>query len=45
MQKSTTMVVPPVSVALVPHSKSSDDTLPMNPSSRWVCGSMPPGIT
>ena len=33
------------SAALVPHSKSSLDTLPMNGSSRWVCGSMPPGMT
>ena len=34
----------PKSAALVPHLKSSADTLPMNDSSRWMCGSMPPGI-
>src|SRR5215208_2997619 len=45
MQKSTIMVVPPDSAALVPHSKSSADTVPMNISSIWVCGSIPPGIT
>jgi hypothetical protein len=37
-------VVPPDSAPLVPHSKSSADTVPMNASSRWVCGSMPPGM-
>ncbi len=45
MQKSTTMVVPPDSAALVPLSKSSAVTVPMNGNSRWVCGSMPPGMT
>ena len=44
-QKSTTIVVPPVSAAFVPDSKSSAVTVPMNGISRWVCGSMPPGIT
>ena len=45
MQKSTTIVVPPASAALVPHSKSSAVTVPMNMNSRWVCGSIPPGMT
>ena len=45
MQKSTIMVVPPESAALVPHSKSSAVTMPMNMSSIWVWGSMPPGST
>src|SRR5215213_6229635 len=45
MQKSTIVVVPPESAALVPHSKSSADTVPMKRSSMWVCGSIPPGMT
>src|ERR1700692_2171487 len=43
MQKSTIMVVPPATAALVPHSKSSAETVPMKSSSMCVCGSMPPG--
>src|ERR1700719_1299303 len=43
MQKQTIMVVPPATAALVPHSKSSAETVPMNSSSMCVCGSMPPG--
>src|SRR6202453_3080538 len=43
MQKSTIIVVPPAIAALVPHSKSSADTVPMKRSSMCVCGSMPPG--
>src|ERR1700733_11579727 len=43
MQKSTIMVVPPATAALVPHSKSSAETVPMKRNSMCVCGSMPPG--
>src|ERR1700722_2615007 len=36
-------LVPPATAALVPHSKSSAETVPMKSSSMCVCGSMPPG--
>ena len=39
------MVVPPATPAAVPVKKSSLATVPMNGSSIWVCGSMPPGMT
>jgi hypothetical protein len=45
MTKSMHIVVPPAAAALVPVKKSSDATVPMNGSSMWVCGSMPPGMT
>ena len=45
MTKSMIIVVPPASPAAVPVKKSSLDTVPMNGSCMWVCGSMPPGIT
>ena len=44
-QKSTSMVVPPAAAAHVPDSKVSAAVVPMKGISRWVCGSMPPGIT
>ena len=43
--KSTSMVVPPEAAAKVPLSKVSAAVVPMNGISRWVCGSMPPGMT
>ena len=45
MQKSTMQVVPPAMPEAVPVSKSSADTVPMNGSSMWTCGSMKPGNT
>src|SRR5581483_10721647 len=45
MHMSTIIVVPPDSAALVPHSKSSAETVPMKGNSQCVCGSMPPGST
>ena len=38
-------VVPPAAAADVPVKKSSDAVVPMNGSSMWVWGSMPPGMT
>ncbi len=43
--KSITLVVPPQAAAVVPGSKVSDAAVPPNGSSKWVCASMPPGIT
>ena len=43
--KSISVVVPPCAAARVPVSKSSDEFVPPNGMSRWVCGSMPPGMT
>lgn len=39
------VVVPPAIEALVPMKKSSGETIPWNEISKWVCGSIPPGIT
>ena len=39
------VVVPPWAAAMVPLSKSSAEVVPPNGMSRWVCTSMPPGIT
>jgi hypothetical protein len=39
------VVVPPWAAASVPLSKSSAEVVPPNGMSRWVCTSMPPGIT
>ncbi len=39
------MVVPPETPAKVPLSQVSAAVVPMKGISRWVCGSMPPGIT
>ncbi len=38
-------VVPPAMPEAVPDSKSSADTVPMNGSSMWTCGSIMPGNT
>src|SRR5215472_1404565 len=43
--KSTRDVVPPQAAARVPVSKSSAEKVPPNGMSRWVCTSMPPGMT
>ena len=43
--KSTIVVVPPQAAARVPVSKSSAENVPPNGISRWVCTSMPPGMT
>src|SRR5262249_8075662 len=43
--KSTREVVPPQAAARVPVSKSSAEKVPPNGMSRWVCTSMPPGMT
>src|SRR5579859_3403703 len=43
--KSTSEVVPPQAAARVPVSKSSAENVPPNGMSRWVCTSMPPGMT
>src|SRR5208283_2095444 len=43
--KSTIVVVPPHAAARVPVSKSSEENVPPNGISRWVCTSMPPGMT
>src|SRR5690242_6682296 len=43
--KSTRDVVPPQAAARVPVSKSSAEKVPPNGISRWVCTSMPPGMT
>ena len=43
--KSMMVVVPPWAAAMVPLSKSSAEVVPPNGMSRWVCTSMPPGIT
>ena len=43
--KSTIVVVPPHAAARVPVSKSSAENVPPNGISRWVCTSMPPGMT
>src|ERR1051326_158990 len=43
--KATTDVVPPQAAARVPVSKSSAENVPPNGMSRWVCTSMPPGMT
>src|SRR5438309_2623901 len=43
--KSTIVVVPPQAAAAVPVSKSSAENVPPKGMSRWVCASMPPGIT
>src|SRR5262244_1846273 len=43
--KSTREVVPPQAAARVPVSKSSAENVPPNGISRWVCTSMPPGMT
>src|SRR5271157_3526854 len=45
MAKSTMVVVPPNAAARVPLSKSSAEVVPPNGMSRWVCASIPPGIT
>ena len=45
MAKSISVVVPPNAAALVPVSKSSLDVVPPKGMSRWVCTSMPPGIS
>src|SRR4026207_1570355 len=42
---STRVVVPPNAAAIVPDSKSSAEVVPPNGMSRWVCTSMPPGMT
>src|SRR6187455_2514620 len=39
------VVVPPHAAARVPVSKVSEACVPPKGSSRWVCGSMPPGMT
>src|SRR5215469_6852634 len=43
--KSISDVVPPQAAARVPVSKSSAENVPPNGISRWVCTSMPPGMT
>src|SRR5215471_7530017 len=43
--KSTSEVVPPQAAARVPVSKSSAENVPPNGMSRWVCTSIPPGMT
>src|SRR5215471_5507137 len=43
--KSISDVVPPQAAARVPVSKSSAENVPPNGMSRWVCTSMPPGMT
>src|SRR5215813_4007850 len=43
--KSTREVVPPQAAARVSVSKSSAENVPPNGISRWVCTSMPPGMT
>src|SRR6266568_2091018 len=45
MAKSMSVVVPPWAAAMVPVSKSSDETVPPKGMSRWVWASMPPGKT
>ena len=37
--------MPPQAAARVPVSKSSAEKVPPNGISRWVCTSMPPGMT
>ena len=39
------VVVPPCAAATVPDWKSSTEVVPPNGMSRWVCASMPPGMT
>src|SRR6201995_4006397 len=43
--KSTMVVVPPQAAAWVPVAKSSTENVPPNGISRWVCTSIPPGMT
>ena len=43
--KSMTVVVPPCRAAIVPVTKSSEETTPPNASSKCVCASTPPGRT
>ena len=43
--KSTIIVVPPDAAAAVPLSKVSAAVVPMKGISRWVWGSIPPGMT
>ncbi len=44
-QKSTWLVVPPKAAEIVPEVKSSQETVPPNGISMWVCGSIAPGMT
>src|SRR5688572_11659605 len=45
MAKSISVVVPPKAAARVPVSKSSALVVPPKGMSRWVWGSIPPGMT